>query len=504
MKHTHTTLWASLALTTGLYASCAAVGADENEGSPATERGEDLVDLTSAHGEVPGYGQDTPAAAAAAGAAGAADETDDGRDVPLADRPPILDDTNSVALFDGATLNGWTTHGGRYDGNARWTVEEGAMVGRQGPNQAGGLIYTSRPYENFVISFETWIDYPFDSGVFLRMVPPSVGGKGMQVTLDYREGGEVGGLYADGYVKHNEAGKARFQRDGWNEVTVRCKGSDMHVTAWLNGEPLVDYRMPAGTEGYAPSGLIGLQVHGGEHVPATQRAMFRNVRLRELPSYDSALFTCDDQGQLTPTEAATAAGWTALFNGKDLDGWDPRPSAEGYHVERGELVLPHSGGSGEIRTTKEYEDFELRLDFKISEMCNSGLFLRAAPEGNPAYSGCEIQILDDFNWEAVTKSELAPYQFTGGLYGAVPPGVPGALRPLGEWNTYEVRYVGTQIAVKLNGQLLYDVDTHALADAKPPFAERAPRGFIGLQRHAPARELETDYAWFRNLYVREL
>jgi hypothetical protein len=419
-------------------------------------------------------------------------------------RPPVLDMTNSVALFDGATLNGWTTHGGRYDGNARWTVEEGAIVGRQGPNRAGGLLYTARPYKNFILSFETWIDHPFDSGVFLRMEPRSRGGKGMQVTLDYREGGEVGAMYADGFLAHNEAGKARFERDAWNEVTVRCVGDDMRVTAWLNGELLTDFALPPNTPGYAPTGLIGLQVHGGEHVPETQRAMFRSVRLRELPDHDSALFDCDDDGILSLTDAGRALGWASLFNGRDLEGWDPRPSAEGYRVERKQLVLPHKGGGGEIRTQKEYRDFELRLDFKISEMCNSGLFLRAAPEGNPAYSGCEIQILDDFNWEAVTNSKLQPYQFTGGLYGAVPPGVPGALRPLGEWNTYEVRYVGRRIAVKLNGHLLYDVDTFALEGAQPPFAERAERGFIGLQRHAPARETETDYAWFRNLFIREI
>lgn len=419
-------------------------------------------------------------------------------------RPPVLDMTNSVALFDGATLNGWTTHGGRYDGNARWTVEEGAIVGRQGPNRAGGLLYTARPYKNFVLSFETWIDYPFDSGVFLRMEPRSRGGKGMQVTLDYRENGEVGGMYADGYLQHNEGGKARFQRDAWNEVVVRCVGDDMRVTTWLNGELLTDFQLPPNTPGYAPTGLIGLQVHGGEHVPETQRAMFRSVRLRELPDFDSALFACDDDGILSLTDTGRELGWTSLFNGRDLEGWDPRPSAEGYRVERKQLVLPHKGGGGEIRTEKEYRDFELRLDFKISEMCNSGLFLRAAPEGNPAFSGCEIQILDDFNWEAVTKSKLQPYQFTGGLYGAVPPGVPGALRPLGEWNTYEVRYVGRRIAVRLNGHLLYDVDTFALGNAQPPFAERAERGFIGLQRHAPARETESDYAWFRNLFIREL
>ena len=416
---------------------------------------------------------------------------------------PVLDETNSVSLFDGESLQGWTTHGGRYDGNAKWNVEDGVIVGRQGPNKAGGLIYTDRPHKNFIVSFETWIDWPFDSGVFLRMVPREVGGKGMQVTLDYRPGGEIGGLYADGFVKHNEDSTELLKPDAWNEVVVRCKGDDMHVTAWLNGELLIDYETPAGTEGFAETGLIGLQVHGGENVPGTQRAMFRNVRLRELPDYDRELYTCDDRGILSLTEIGAKAGWTSMFNGRDLAGWDPRPAPESYRVEDGVLVFPVAGVGGELRSLKEYRDFELRLDFKIAKMANSGLFLRAAPEGNPAYSGCEVQILDDFNWESVTKSTLQPYQKTGGLYGAVPPGVPEALRPLGEWNTYQVRYVGSRLAVRLNGHLLYDVDTFEIK-ATPPFRERAERGFIGLQRHGTPDAEEQDFAWFRNIYVREI
>lgn len=418
--------------------------------------------------------------------------------------PVLGGELGDRVLFDGESLDGWVTKGGRYDGTARWTVEEGAIVGRQGERKSGGLIYTGRAYENFIVSFDTWIDYPFDSGVFLRMVPRG-GGKGAQVTIDYREGGEVGGIYADGYLQHNTEGKARFERDAWNHMVVRCTGADMHLTAWLNGELLTDFVMPEGTPGYAAKGLIGLQVHGGADTPESQRAQFKNIKLRELPSFDAKLYSCDDLGRLTPTKQAAKDGIRPLFNGRDLDGWDPKPSAQAYAVRDGMLVFPMAGGGGEIRTEELFRDFELRLDFRISMLTNSGLFLRANPkEGNPAYSGCEIQILDDFNWERETNSKLKPYQFTGGLYGSVAPGVKDALRPLGDWNTYEVRYVGSQLAVKLNGELLYDVDTHEVP-GNPPFAERVAEGFIGLQRHSPGGAQSGDeYAWFRNVFVREL
>ncbi|MFT7667753.1 MAG: hypothetical protein ACI8X5_000437 [Planctomycetota bacterium] len=414
---------------------------------------------------------------------------------------PVVDESNSVSLFDGESLEGWSTHGGRYDGNARWTVEDGTIIGRQGPGKSGGLLYTNRPYKNFVLSFETKIDYPFDSGVFIRMVPRG-GGKGIQVTLDYRPGGQIGGIYADGFLKEKKDSTDLLQRDEWNRVVVRCLGDDMHVTSWLNEKFLIDYEIPAGTEGFAAKGLIGIQVHGGADVSDTQRAMFRDLRIRELPDYDPELFSCDDLGTLTPTKAGKALGWKALFGGKDMDVWKMRPDSTGYLFHENGLVLPVAGGTGEILTKHEYRNFELRLDFKTARMSNSGLFLRAAPSGNPAFSGCEIQILDDFNWETVTNSTLSPHQFSGALYGAQAPMIKDALRPLGDWNTYLIRYVGSQISVRLNGQLLYDVDTFEL-EATPPFAERVTKGSIGLQRHAPGGE-QDEYAEFRNFMVREI
>ena len=75
-----------------------------------------------------------------------------------------------MPLFDGNTLAGWTTTGGRYDGKAVWTVEDSSLVGRTGEGQAGGLIYTERMYSSFELAMQVWIDHPFDSGVFTNML----------------------------------------------------------------------------------------------------------------------------------------------------------------------------------------------------------------------------------------------------------------------------------------------------------------------------------------------
>jgi hypothetical protein len=191
---------------------------------------------------------------------------------------PPAESERPVELFDGATLTGWTTIGGRYDGNAHWTVEDGALTGRQGAGREGGLIYTAVPYADFAFEVDVKIDWPFDSGIFLRMTPQA---KGMQVTIDNREGGECGGLYADGWVLHNPEGWKHFKRGEWNHFEVRCVGEPMQVAAFLNGELLVHHTLDS-AEGYARTGLIGLQVHGGEKVPLETKVQFRGMRVREL------------------------------------------------------------------------------------------------------------------------------------------------------------------------------------------------------------------------------
>lgn len=184
-----------------------------------------------------------------------------------------------VTLFDGATLDGWTPVGGRYDGHASWTVEDGALTGREGPGRAGGLLYTTELYSDFEFECEVRLDWPFDSGIFLRMAPE---GKGAQITIDHRPGGEIAAVYSDGYLMHNEGAAEGFRRGEWNHFRVRCTGADFRLEAWLNGERVVDYQLPAGSPGYAPTGRIGVQVHGDSESPVGAKVQFRALRVRPL------------------------------------------------------------------------------------------------------------------------------------------------------------------------------------------------------------------------------
>jgi hypothetical protein len=279
---------------------------------------------------------------------------------------------------------------------------------------------------------------------------------------------------------------------------------------------ITDYTIPAAElASFAPRGRIGLQVHGGEKGAGDDRARFRNLRLRELPraraAFHPASIQRDASGNLQLTPHGRADGWTVLFDGKDLRAFEPVTEPDGFAVRDGLLCLLAKGTTENLKSREDYQDFALRLDFRIAKLANSGVFLRASrTEPHAAMSGREVQILDDFHWEAVTKTKLKPWQFTGSLYGAVAPRVTDALRPIGEWNTFEILLHGTAMVTRLNGQELYEVDTAKLTPEQgKPFTERAPTGWIGLQRHAPAQaggegEAGEVYAWFRNVFVKRL
>jgi hypothetical protein len=303
---------------------------------------------------------------------------------------------------------------------------------------------------------------------------------------------------------HNTEAAQHWRRGEWNLVELRVTGRDMHIEGWLNGVKVTDHRIAAGTPGFAPNGRIGLQVHGGG-AGGKKEARFREILLRELPYFDEARFTCDEHGFLTPTEAARKEGWRSLLNGQDLGGWDVQGDRRGYVVRGGVLLLPRGHGDGYLFSTDDFEDFELCVDFRLERAANSGIFLRGRRSGgDPAYSGCEIQILDDFNFEDEHGAKLKPWQFCGSLYAAAPPATRDALNPPGMWNTYRIRFVGSRLRVELNGHELYDLDTHALKQARPPFQERAQRGFIGIQRHTPSQTEGEFFAAFRNLFVRPI
>ncbi len=128
-----------------------------------------------------------------------------------------------------------------------------------------------------------------------------------------------------------------------------------------------------------------------------------------------------------------------LFNGKDLNGWrasDPKSTAT-WKIENGTLVSP--GHGSELITDAKFEDFKLHIEFNCAPGSNSGVYLR---------SRYEVQIEDDPEPEG-------PSMRTGGVYGFLVPS-PEQPRKPGEWQSYDITFVGRVITVVQNGQTIID------------------------------------------------
>lgn len=207
------------------------------------------------------------------------------------------------------------------------------------------------------------------------------------------------------------------------------------------------------------------------------------------------------QPHTSPPPAWTSGerGFKPLFDGQSLAGWKlMNAKGEGYGITNGVLFCA-PGAGGNLMTEKEYENFALRFEFKLEEGSNNGLGIRAPLEGDAAYLGMEIQILDEIAAEKGKWGKLKPEQFHGSIYGVVA-AQKGALKPPGEWNTEEVIADGRQITVILNGITILDVNLNDLNDpariAKHPGLFRT-RGHIGFLGHG-------DYIEFRNIRLKEL
>jgi len=219
----------------------------------------------------------------------------------------------------------------------------------------------------------------------------------------------------------------------------------------------------------------------------------RGIQGDEVAAVLEKVFTVTENEAIRERVQECLDGFMPLFNGMDLTGWIG--DTGGYVVEDAKVVCRPGGN---LYTEKEYSDFVMRFEFKLSRGANNGLGIRTPLEGDPAYVGMEIQILDN---TADVYKDLRPYQYHGSIYGVVP-AKRGYLNPVGEWNFEEVIANGDQITVNLNGTTIVDADIreastpNTLDEREHPGLERAT-GHIGFLGHG-------SYVEFRNIRVKEL
>jgi len=404
-------------------------------------------------------------------------------------------DVGFVSIFNGKDLSGWKGFVAdplklarmskkelkkkQEEANKKmhenWRVNENSIVF----NGKGHNLVSEKNYGNF----EMWIDWRItkggDSGIYLRGTPQ------VQIwdTSRRNVGAQVGsgGLYNNKRHRSTPLKVADNPIGDWN--TFHIIMVDSIVTVWLNGELVVDH-VPL--ENYwdpgrpiFSEGPIELQAHGSN-------LAFRDIYIREIP---------DNEYHLSPQEKAD--GFVPLFNGKNLDGWVGNKTD--YVVENGAIVVrPKGGHHGNLYTEKEYSDFDFRFEFKLTPGANNGIGIRAPLEGDAAYVGMEIQVLDN---TAPIYAHLKPYQYHGSVYGVIP-ARRGYLKPVGEWNSEKIIAKGSHIKVILNDHIILDGDIkeaskNGTLDHKDHPGLKREKGHIGFLGHG-------DVVYFRNIRIKEL
>jgi hypothetical protein len=360
-----------------------------------------------------------------------------------------------------------------------WRVEDGVLV------SDGNVPYlaTTKDFGDF----ELWVDWLIgpkgDSGIYLRGVPQ------VQIWDPTDEDAHRNGADKGSGALWNNQRHERFpdtlsdQPIGeWNRMFIRMVGP--YVTVQLNGRRVVDNVI---MENYYDRsipvflrGPIYLQTHGAE-------TRFRNVFVRELSNEESNRMLARIRGG--------AEGFQSPFNGQNLDGWTG--AVDSYEVVDG-AIRCKPGAGGNLLTDEEFDNFVVRLEFKLPPGGNNGLAIRAPRDvDDAAYSAMELQVLDN---SASQYADLHDYQYHGSLYGLAP-AARGYLRPVGEWNFQEVVVDGDKLEVHLNGFEILNVNLaevreHPRDGRDHPGAARKS-GHFGFAGH-------NEPVAFRNIRIKRL
>ncbi len=204
-------------------------------------------------------------------------------------------------------------------------------------------------------------------------------------------------------------------------------------------------------------------------------------------------------------DAKSEAEFLSLFDGKTLQGWtdtNGKPPTAGWVVEDG-AIHRTAQKAGNIITERQFDNFDLRFEWKVNKGGNSGLKYRTFPVPKKGLYGCEYQILDDDNHPNGKKATTR----CGALYDLYAPDEgQKVVKPVGEYNASRVVAQGTRIEHWLNGKKILEVDT-ASDDWKERIAKSKFKSFKEFAAEKPGPILLQDHnneIWFRNIVIRSL
>ncbi len=422
--------------------------------------------------------------------------------------------------FNGTSFDGWTIKGG----NATYEIRDGVIVGKTVHDTPNTFLTTDQHYGDFILELDYKVDSTMNSGIQIRSnsLPHYRNGRvhGYQIEIDPSKRSWSAGIYDEqrrgwlNTLKNNPKARAAFKQNEWNHYRIEAIGDTLKT--WINGVAasyLIDDK--------TAKGFIGLQVHSiGKDKQAGTEIKWKNIKILtdSLSKYSrkTDLKPIVTKNALTVSEKDS--GYKMLWDGKTTEGWrgarlDEFPE-QGWVIENGVLSVLASGGAesaagGDIVTKDVYDNFELQLDFKLTEGANSGIkyYVNTDINKGPGSSiGLEYQILDDAVHPDAKLGNHEGSRTVASLYDLIQADPDKYVKPIGEWNHARIVSDSGHVEHWLNGMKVLEYERGSpeyrtlVAESKykvwPNFGE-AKEGHILLQDHG-------DLVSFKNIKIKPI
>jgi len=424
-------------------------------------------------------------------------------------------------LFNGKNLKGFK----KLNGTAEYIVKDGAIIGTSKLNTPNTFLATEKNYGDFILELEFKVDKGLNSGIQFRSNSlkeyKDFRVHGYQYEIDPSERAWSGGVYDEARrgwlytMEKNPAAKTAYKAGEWNKVRIESIGSNIHT--WLNDIPCSNLM-----DNLTATGFIALQVHAvNKPEDEGKTVQWKNIRIcttdvqnfrKPFPAGVFQAYCIDN----SLSDAEREAGWKLLWDGKTTEGWRGAKLTsfpdKGWAIDNGLLKVMNSTGGesangGDIVTTKKYKNFELSVDFMITDGANSGIKYFVDTEvnkGEGSSIGCEYQILDD-KLHPDAKLGVNGNRTLGSLYDLIPAPENKPFRK-GFFNTARIVVKGSKVEHYLNdvkiveyerGSQMWKALVACSKYAKWPNFGEAAEGNILLQDHG-------NEVSFKNIKIKEL
>ncbi len=419
-------------------------------------------------------------------------------------------------LFNGKDLTGWH----QLNGQAKYHVEKGEIVGTTVSNTPNSFLATDKDYGDFVLELDLLVTDQMNSGIQFRSIskPEIMKGRvhGYQCEVDPSTRAWSGGIYDEarrGWLytgELNPAAKPAFKMDEWNHYRIECVGSS--IRTWLNGVP-VAYVF----DDMTPTGLIALQVHAiGKDVQPGKQIRWKNIRIKTtgLKATESADVYVVNLLPNNLSNAEKKQGWKLLFDGKTTDGWKALNSdkfpEQGWQIDNGSIMTianrpENPVKSTDIVTKEKFSAFELEFNFNFAEGANSGVKYFIG-NGGPNV-GMEYQVLDDQR-HPDAKAGVDGNRKMGSLYDLIAADKQERFtKPAGEWNVARiVVHPDNKVEHWLNGMKVVEYvrgsDAFKAAVEKSKFSKFEN---FGMAKETPILlQYHNDAVKFNSIKIRKL